>query len=88
MIDNPIVITVLVVLLAGCLGPALDDNHAEWSRSTDLQTAINTAIAQERFAQAAQELCGPQATWQQDENGSVICRTRYGKPTITVRVAP
>jgi hypothetical protein len=54
----------------------------------EIVDAINAAIHQEKFALAAQALCGPQAAWQQLNDGSVQCRTKHGKPTITVQVSP
>lgn len=64
------------------------DRRAEWDQAADIQAGINAAIAEQRFAQAAQALCGPQAAWEQTPDGSVQCRTKHGRPTITVRVSP
>jgi hypothetical protein len=83
--------TLIAVAFAGALcwlGPSLDDHSAEWDQAVTLQDAINAAIAQEKFALAAQALCGPQAAWAQLNDGSVQCRTKHGKPTITVQVSP
>lgn len=80
----------LAAILAGC-GPwldGIDDHHAEWDQSRDLQVALQQAAEQKRFARAAQDLCGPQAAWQQLPDGSVQCKTKYGRPTVTVRVSP
>lgn len=79
----------LAALLLLCwVGPSLDDHSAEWDQAVTLQDAINAAIAQEKFAVAAQAVCGPQAAWQQLQDGSVMCRTKHGRPTITVQVSP
>jgi hypothetical protein len=83
--------TLIAVAMVGALcwlGPSLDDHSDEWDQAVYLQDAINAAIAQEKFAVAAQALCGPQAAWQQLNDGSVQCRTKNGRPTITVQVAP
>lgn len=83
--------TLLAVAMVGALcwlGPSLDDHSDEWDQAVYLQDAINAAIAQEKFAVAAQALCGPQAAWQQLHDGSVQCRTKNGRPTITVQVSP
>ena len=83
--------TIIAVAFAGALcwlGPSLDDHSDEWDQAVYLQDAINAAIAQEKFALAAQALCGPQAAWQQLNDGSVLCKTKNGRPTITVQVAP
>jgi len=79
---------VAAVLTLAWLGPALDDHSGEWQQAEDLQDAINAAIAEQRFAQAAQALCGPQAAWAQLQDGSVQCSTKRGRPTITVQVSP
>ncbi len=83
--------TIIAVAMVGALcwlGPSLDDHGDEFAQAVYLQDAINAAIAQEKFAVAAQALCGPQASWQQLNDGSVQCKTKHGKPTITVQVAP
>jgi hypothetical protein len=83
--------TLIAVAMVGTLcwlGPSLDDHSDEWDQAVYLQDAINAAIAQEKFALAAQALCGPQAAWQQLNDGSVQCKTKYGKPSITVQVSP
>lgn len=83
--------TALAIAIAGLLcwfGPSLDDHSDEWDQAVYLQDAINEAIRQEKFAVAAQALCGPQAAWQQLNDGSVQCRTKTGRPTITVMVSP
>lgn len=81
-------LAIAIAALLCWFGPALDDHSAENDQAVDLQYAINQAIAQEKFAQAAQAVCGPQSPWVQLNDGSVQCSTRYGKPTITVRVSP
>lgn len=79
----------LAALVLACwYGPSLDDHGDEWDQAVTLQDAINEAIRQEKFAVAAQALCGPQAAWQELSDGSVQCRTKHGKPTITVQVSP
>jgi hypothetical protein len=87
MIRTAALVAALAILLAW-FGPSIDDHSAEADQAVDLQAAINQAIRQEKFAQAAQAVCGPQSPWVQLNDGSVQCSTRYGKPTITVRVSP
>lgn len=82
-----------LALVLAWLGPALDgidipDHRAEWQQAQDIQIALNTAAARGRFEAAAQALCGPQAAWAELADGSVQCRTKHGKPTVTVRVSP
>ena len=87
MIKTTIIALAMVAALCW-LGPSLDDHSDEWAQAVTLQDAINEAIRQEKFAVAAQALCGPQAAWQQLDDGSVQCKTKHGKPSITVQVAP
>ena len=87
MIRTALFVIAAIVLLA-YLGPALDDHSAEAAQADDLQSALNHAAEQQRFDRAAQALCGPQAAWQQLPDGSVQCKTKYGRPTVTVRVSP
>ena len=87
MIKTTIIAMAMVAALCW-LGPSLDDHGDEFAQAVYLQDAINAAIAQEKFAVAAQALCGPQASWQQLHDGSVQCKTKHGKPTITVQVSP
>lgn len=81
---------IALALLIGCAHYLDDipDHSAEWDQAVYLQDAINAAIDQRKFDRAAQALCGPQASWQQLQDGSVQCRTKHGRPTITVQVAP
>lgn len=78
----------LVLATAHHLDDGIPDHHAEWAQAEDLQLAINRAAAENRFATAAQQICGPQAAWEQLVDGSVQCRTKYGRPTVTVQVSP
>ena len=87
MIRTALLATTIGLLLCW-FGPTLDDHSAENDQAVDLQYAINQSIRQEKFAQAAQAVCGPQSPWVQLNDGSVQCSTRYGKPTITVKVSP
>jgi len=87
----PWLLGILLAIGLGGFGPwldGIDDHHAEWAQSRDLQVALQQAAREQRFARAAQDMCGPQAAWQQLPDGSVQCRTKYGKPTITVQVSP
>lgn len=66
----------------------IPDHSTEWAEAVTLQDAINASIEQGKFDRAAQAVCGPQAAWAQLQDGSVQCRTKYGRPTITVQVSP
>jgi hypothetical protein len=88
---TPWLVALLLAIALSALGPALDgiDDHShEYAQADDLQAAIIRARDEQRFAQAAQAMCGPQAAWQQLSDGSVQCRTKHGRPTITVQVSP
>lgn len=81
-------LAIAIAALLCWFGPSLDDHSAENDQAVDLQAAIVASIAQERFDRAAQAVCGPQAAWVQQPDGAVQCSTKYGRPTITVRVSP
>ena len=88
---TPWLVAIALAIALAALGPALDglDDHShEYAQADDLQAAIIRARDEQRFAQAAQAMCGPQAAWQQLADGSVQCRTKHGRPTITVQVSP
>lgn len=87
----PWIAGIALAIALSALGPALDgidDHHAEWAQADDLQAALIRATDEKRFAQAAQAMCGPQAAWEQLHDGSVQCRTKYGRPTVKVTVSP
>ena len=79
---------VLVLGLAHHLGDGIPDHSAEQDQAVDLQAAIVASIDQQKFDRAAQAVCGPQAAWVQLPDGAVQCSTKYGRPTVTVRVSP
>lgn len=87
MIKTTLIAIAMAVVLCW-LGPTLDDHSAEFDQAVDLQGAINAAIHQQKFDRAAQALCGPQSPWVQLNDGSVQCKTKHGRPTITVMVSP
>lgn len=81
-------LAIAIAILLCWFGPTIDDHSAENDQAVDLQAAIVASIQQEKFDKAAQAVCGIQAAWVQLPDGSVQCSTKYGKPTITVKVAP
>lgn len=87
MLRTALLATTMALLLCW-FGPSIDDHSAEFDQAADLQFAINQAIEQGKFDRAAQAVCGPQSPWVQLNDGSVQCSTKYGRPTITVRVSP
>lgn len=50
------------------------------------QTGIS---AEQRFARAAQAMCGANAAWAETgTKGEVVCKTKRGHKTITAQVTP
>jgi len=78
--------TLAIVAILGWFGPSLDDHSGEWDQAYALEDALNTAAARQRFEKAAQAICGPQAAWQELADGSIQCRTKHGRKTITAKV--
>ena len=78
----------VALLISASINLDIDDHNAEIDQAVDLQAAIVASIEQGKFDRAAQAVCGPQSPWVQTADGSVQCSTRYGKPTITVKVSP
>lgn len=62
----------------------LDDMRHEMGVSADLQDAIRAEAREQRFAKAAQALCGPNAGYALQDDGSVQCYTHKGRKTIKV----
>ena len=83
-----VVAVVLLLGLAHHLDDSIPDHSTEQDQAVDLQAAIVASIDQQKFDRAAQVVCGPQSPWVQLSDGSVQCSTKYGRPTITVRVSP
>jgi len=45
--------------------------------------------AEQRFAKAAQAICGPNAGWSETTTrGQIVCKTKRGHKTITAQVQP
>lgn len=84
MIRTTALVAAMAILLAW-FGPSLDDHSAEFEQAADLQYAINQAIAQEKFAQAAQAVCGPQSPWTEPAPGVVQCHTKHGRKTVIAK---
>lgn len=63
------------------VGPSMDDaNTPAQQARTEQQQAL-------RFAKAAQEICGHNAAWVEQEDGSIRCYLHNGKKTQTVFTA-
>lgn len=65
------------VFFAYCFVELIEDHSAEHEQA---KQAIAEQRKQERFDHAAQEACGPNASWKLTENeGEIICLTKKGK---------
>lgn len=62
----------------------LDDQRTEMQISADLQDAIKTEARDARFARAASTICGSNAGYALQDDGSVQCYTHKGRKTIKV----
>lgn len=64
------------------VGPSMDEDSmpAQQARAEQQQA--------ERFAKAAQEICGPNAAWVEQDDGSIRCYLHNGKKTNTVAKVP
>lgn len=72
-------LALLIVAILGVLGPALDDNSAEWQQSSDLSDAQRQARQQLRKELAAARMCretapGAALVWTAD--GEAVCVPR------------
>lgn len=72
----------VALLIAASINLDIDDHSAENDQAVELQYAINQAIAQEKFAQAAQAMCGPQSPWSEPAPGVVQCHNKHGRKTV------
>lgn len=78
---NMVAVVALSVAMS-YVGPSMDEaNTPAQQARTDQQQAL-------RFAKAAQEICGPNAAWVEQEDGSIRCYLHNGKKTATVFQAP
>lgn len=74
---NAALLAVLVVAMA-YVGPELD------AQSEHVQQAIDAQQQERRFTKAVQEMCGPNAAWREQEDGSIRCYLHTGKKTNTI----
>lgn len=92
MIARALLTAVAMIALLGWLGPALDDNSAEFDQAADIEAARHQASAQARYDAAVQRLCGPNAAWRELADGEIQCETKRGTPTrrvtLTAQVTP
>ena len=75
-----------ILVTLSYVGPAIDDNSDDRAQADALQDAIKTSAAHDRFAKAAQALCGPNAGWAELPDGAVQCSTKQGHKTARVAV--
>ena len=73
-------VVALYALVQNLDGPP--DWQAEQAQALSLADAQATEAASQRFATAAQQLCGPNAAWEQIDASTVQCMTHKGRKTI------
>lgn len=81
MIRTAILALAAIALLAW-FGPAIDDHSAEVAQAADIEHAHQAAAARQRFARAAQVMCGPQSPWSEPAPGVVQCHNKHGRKTV------
>lgn len=81
MIRTAILALAAIALLAW-FGPAIDDHSAEVAQAADIEHAHQAAAARQRFARAAQAMCGPQSPWSEPAPGVVQCHNKHGRKTV------
>jgi len=78
---NMVAVLALSVAMA-YVGPSMDESNTPAQQArTEQQQAL-------RFAKAAQEICGPNAAWVEQDDGSIRCYLHNGKKTNTVAKVP
>ena len=85
----------LVIVLAYICMAVLDgptDHSTEVAQAQTLddaqRAAVEAAATRQRFEHAAALMCGENAAWSEMEGGTVQCRTKHGRKTITAQVQP
>jgi hypothetical protein len=80
-----LVLVMLFAVVLGYVGPAIDDNSAEFG-------AANDAIAQikrdQRLAKVGKTICGDGAAFDDLGNGTIQCRLHSGRKTLIAKAAP
>jgi uncharacterized protein (UPF0333 family) len=78
---NMVAVVALSMAMA-YVGPSMEEGGTPAQQaSAEQQQAL-------RFAKAAQEICGPNAAWVEQEDGSIRCYLHNGKKTNTVAQVP
>lgn len=75
---------IAIAVTMAYVGPALDDNGYEQAQDEELEQAIKQAKQAERFDKAARAICGQNAGYRLQADGSIRCLLKNGKPTTTV----
>ena len=73
-------VVALYALVQNLDGP--QDWQAEQAQAVSLADLAKEDAAEQRFASAAQSLCGPNAAWQRLDDATVQCLTKKGRKTI------
>ena len=81
MKDTQTIVLLLIGFLGllGFVGPALDAEDHGYEHEV-AREELDKQRRQERFENAAREVCGPNAAWRlTHKQGEVICLVRHGK---------
>lgn len=75
---------ITLALVIGCSHylDEIDDHSAEVTQAADIEHAHQAAAARQRFARAAQAMCGPQSPWSEPAPGVVQCHNKHGRKTV------
>ena len=63
--------------------PEMEDHHAE---NEQAKQALKDLRMQERFETAAQDVCGPNATWIDLGDNAIQCLSKHAKKTVKVQM--
>lgn len=72
----------VALLIAASINLDIDDHSAEVAQAADIEHAHQAAAARQRFARAAQAMCGPQSPWSEPAPGVVQCHNKHGRKTV------
>ena len=77
-----------VVMSTGYLLDGPSDHQANLDTASAHGDAQRAAMAEAKFAKAAQAACGANAGWQLVDGQTVQCSTKRGHKTIVAQVTP
>lgn len=75
----------VALLIAASINLDVDDHSAEADQATSIDDSYKAAAARQRFALAAQAMCGPQSPWTEPSPGVVQCHDKHGRKTVVAK---